>query len=191
MIHADLNNLHIFGELTPRYYVTDVSKNSSIYGKVGVQNNTWSIGAYAEPSINNANPRYQNYGLGFDVAMNIDYVTVHGYIEPWDLDQDNKTQVAFGGDAWIKNKYYSIGAGYDHNSVVEGYFQNTYKLMQGFDYKVLHVQLFEGVSSLYDSQALIGARVEADITNNVSIYAKDSVYVGNLNKLETGVSVRF
>ena len=73
MIHADLNNLHIFGELAPRQYVTDVSKSASIYGKIGLKNKTGSFSAHAEPSINNANPRYQNYGIGFDVAMNINY----------------------------------------------------------------------------------------------------------------------
>ena len=191
MIHAYLDNLHAFGQMGPRYTVTDYSKSASIYGKIILKNKVLSIGAYAQPSLDNANPRVGNYGIGFDVAMNIDYVTVHGYIEPWDLDQKEKTQVAFGGDAWIKNNYYSVGAGYDHNSVVDGRFQNTYKVMQGFDYKVLHIQLFEGVSSLYDSQALLGAQVAANILTNVSVYAKDSVYIGNLNKLETGITFNF
>lgn len=191
MIHADLNNFHPFGEMGSSYTVTDYSKSASTKWEIGLENKVWSVDARAEPSLDKANPRVGNYVIGLDVAMNIGYGTVSAYIEPWDLDQDNKTQVAFGGEAWLKNKYYSIGAGYDHNSVVDGYFQNTYKVMQGFDYKVLHVQLFEGVSSLYDSQALLGAQVAADITNSLSIYAKDSVYIGNLNKLETGVSVRF
>jgi len=191
MIHSNLNNIYGFGQISPRYHVTDVSKNSSIYGKIGLKNNVWSIDTYAEPSLNNANPRYQNYGIGFETSININHVTIHGYIEPWDLNQDDKTKIAFGADGWMHGKLMSIGIGYDHSGVIKGRFQNTYKIMQSLNYKIFKFELFGGISTLYASKALFGAKIQTDITNTVSIFAKDSVYIGNLNKFETGINISF